>query len=332
MPVVLSASRSAGPQPGRSEDTGIVIGLVNNMPDAALRTTERQFCELLSAASDDVAVCLRLFSIPQVPRGEEGRARVQERYEDIGELWTSRLDGLIVSGAEPRAPQLADEPYWPILAQLVDWAEDHGVSVIWSCLAAHAAALHLDGIPRRPLRQKLSGIFDCSRAGDHAIMFRGPRWRVPHSRYNELPEEALVSAGYRLLSRSEEAGADIFVKEERSLFIFLQGHPEYDPAALLREYRRDSCRFLAGEQSHYPEMPRHYFDDDARIVLAAYREAATSRPDPDLPARFPAIEKGRLSWGWRWPATQLYTNWLTYLVEHRVANFSSRPLAFQEVP
>ena len=31
----------------------LVIGLVNNMPDLALRATERQFCALLSAASRD---------------------------------------------------------------------------------------------------------------------------------------------------------------------------------------------------------------------------------------------------------------------------------------
>ena len=29
----------------------IVIGLVNNMPDAALQATERQFCDLLAEAS-----------------------------------------------------------------------------------------------------------------------------------------------------------------------------------------------------------------------------------------------------------------------------------------
>ena len=34
-------------------DAPVVIGLVNNMPDAALQATERQFCDLLAEASRD---------------------------------------------------------------------------------------------------------------------------------------------------------------------------------------------------------------------------------------------------------------------------------------
>jgi hypothetical protein len=38
------------------------IGLVNNMPDAALRSTERQFRDLLASAAGERAVELKLFS------------------------------------------------------------------------------------------------------------------------------------------------------------------------------------------------------------------------------------------------------------------------------
>jgi len=127
----------------------IVIGLVNNMPDGALKTTERQFKELLSAAAGTIAIRVRLFSLPEAPRAKESRAYLDENYENFDNLWTSRLDGLIVSGTEPRTPVLSDEPYWHTLTQLVDWAEDHTISTVWSCLAAHAAAYHLDGISRQ---------------------------------------------------------------------------------------------------------------------------------------------------------------------------------------
>ena len=33
------------------DNAPVVIGLVNNMPDAALQATERQFCDLLAEAS-----------------------------------------------------------------------------------------------------------------------------------------------------------------------------------------------------------------------------------------------------------------------------------------
>jgi homoserine O-succinyltransferase len=139
----------------------ITVGLVNNMPDAAVEATERQFTELLRAAAPKAVVVLKLFSIPTVPRGEAMRREFAERYRDIAELWDTPLDGLIVTGTEPRAKNLADEPYCETLTKVVDWARDNTASAIWSCLAAHAAVLHDDGIERRALKEKLFGIFDC---------------------------------------------------------------------------------------------------------------------------------------------------------------------------
>src|SRR5580698_2080303 len=187
----------------KAHDEPIVIGLVNNMPDAALRTTERQFQNLLSDAADNRLICIRYFSLPELPRGEAARSHINDHYEDLSELWASRIDGLIVTGTEPRAPALKDEPYWATLTKLIDWAEDHTVSTIWSCLAAHAAVLHLDGIERQRLSNKLSGVFDCFKATNHRIAAGSPaQWSVPHSRYNDLPEEMLGARGYHVLSRS----------------------------------------------------------------------------------------------------------------------------------
>src|SRR5271168_62689 len=194
-------------------DAPIVIGLVNNMPDAALQATERQFCDLMTEASRDLLIWVRFFSMPELARSESGRAYVGQHYEDISELFADRLDGLIVTGAEPRAKVLSDEPYWPTMAKIVDWAEDHTISTVWSCLAAHAAVLHSDGIRRRPFREKLSGVFECAKIADHEIVSSNPsRWCVPHSRFNDLREDELVANDFCVLSRSPEAGADLFVR------------------------------------------------------------------------------------------------------------------------
>jgi homoserine O-succinyltransferase len=191
----------------------LTIGLVNNMPDAALKTTERQFRELLDRAAANTPLTLRVFSFPELPRSPEGRRYIAEHHEPIENLWASDLDGLIVTGAAPVAARIEDEPCWPTLTRLVEWAERHTRSTIWSCLAAHAAVRHLDGIERRPLGAKLSGVFDCGRVADHALLaLAPPNWTTPHSRYNELPETELRARGYRILSRSGAAGADIFTK------------------------------------------------------------------------------------------------------------------------
>jgi homoserine O-succinyltransferase len=324
---MLSATPPAQSQLGKARDGPIVIGLVNNMPDAALQTTERQFRQLLLAASQNPAVCLRLFSLPELPRGDAGRLHISEHYEGINELWASHLDGLIVTGTEPRATALQDEPYWATLTKLVDWAEDRAIPTVWSCLAAHAAVLHIDGIVRLAFCAKLSGVFDCVKAIDHTIVAGVPsRWRVPHSRYNDLPEEALISSGYCVLSRLPGTGADMFVKQRKSLSLFVQGHLEYDPVALLREYRRDIKRFLANERDNFPEMPRGYFDENAAVALTAFRQQALGKQDLDLLPSFPAIAEGSLSYAWLAPAVRIYANWLSYLVEQRSRNLgATRP-------
>ena len=92
---------------------------------------------------------------------------------------------------------------------------------------------------------KRFGVFDCRLAADHPMTehFPEPLW-VPHSRYNDLPEQALASCGYTILARSTTAGVDTFAKQDGSFFLFFQGHPEYEADTLLREYRRDVVRFL----------------------------------------------------------------------------------------
>jgi homoserine O-succinyltransferase/O-acetyltransferase len=299
----------------QSQNDCLVIGLVNNMPDAALSVTERQFRELLSAASGGNAVCLRLFYLPEYSRTDAARERLCKNYENISELWTSHLDGLIVTGAEPLATALADEPCWRTLAKLVDWAEEHTLSSIWSCLAAHAAVLHLDGINRRRFQQKLSGVFDCVKAAEHALLLATPaRWRIPHSRYNDLSEEELISRGYCILSRSPETGADVFIKQRQSLFVFLQGHPEYFADTLLREYRRDVGRFLSGEKDVYPAMPSGYFNEDAASASTAFQQRALRNRDVDLLSSFPTAEVTKtLVHAWRAPSVRIFANWLSYL-------------------
>src|SRR5215472_10484098 len=154
-----TACNPDSPIPG--ERATLVIGLVNNMPDAALQTTEGQFGALLAAAGTGFDVRLRLFSFPELIRGDAGRKYVNEHYEPIEQLWTAELDGLIVTGAEPRTASMPDEIYWQSLTRLVDWANNKATPSVWSCLAAHAAVLHLDGIGRHRLGEKISGLFRC---------------------------------------------------------------------------------------------------------------------------------------------------------------------------
>jgi len=306
--------RAAAAGRRESRPARIDIGLVNNMPDAALKATERQFRALLRAAADDVTVDLTLYTLPEVPRTDFGREEVS-RYSDLRDLWTSHHDGLIVTGTEPRAADLKDEPYWESLTSVLEWAENHTYSTILSCLAAHAGILHLDGIARRPLGDKRFGVFECVRVSDHPLTAAAPsQLQMPQSRWNEVPEEALLACGYRVLTRSVGAGVDSFVKQRKSLFVFFQGHPEYDATTLLLEYRRDIGRFLRGERETYPPMPHGYFDEETVAALAALRERARMDRREELLAEFPtAMAAGKVTNTWRSTAESLYRNWLQYI-------------------
>jgi len=314
MPLLLDAT-DATPGGTVAAANCVTVGLINNMPDAALEATERQFVELVRASARSTVVRLVLYAIPQVPRGEAARRAMADRYRPIGELWNSRLDGLIVTGTEPRSESMKDEPYWGTLGAVTDWARHNTASTIWSCLAAHAAVLQSDGIKRRAFKQKLSGVFACRPVESHPMLRGAPLpLYVPHSRCNDLSERALKACGYRILTRSAEAGVDMFARHDRSFHLFLQGHPEYEPDTLLREYRRDVGRWLRGERHDYPAVPHGYFDGEAAALVQAFRKRALADRRPDLIRSFPkrTLESG-IAAAWRPTAIAIYENWFDYL-------------------
>lgn len=294
----------------------LVIGLVNNMPPAAVHSTERQFSSLIAAASGPVTVELRLFSL--AVDGTQGQLG---GYGDVASLAESRLDGLIVTGTPPAAASLRDEPSWPSLIRLIGLARARGLPTVWSCLAAHAAVLHLDGVERHLLPRKLSGLVASENAApNHPLMADIPQsWATPHSRYNGLPSPALMAHGYQILSRSQEGGADIFLKDVGVPFLFFQGHPEYEPDTLLREYRRDVGEFVSGLRETYPDLPTSYFDPPAIARLDEFRARAIRERRTELMASFPmGACQERLEAPWRDVAIRVYRNWLAQLHAKRV--------------
>lgn len=296
----------------------LVIGFVNNTSDRALASTETQFMRLLGSAGHEFDVRLRFFVCSEIARSGQPRTKSGKPYRDIGELFSSWVDALIITGMEPRTHRLEDEPVWPRLTELLEWAECHGIPTICSCLAAHIAVLHQDRIPRSRQRGKLSDIFDCELATTNHPIALGlpPQWSVPHSRYYGIAEAPLIAQGYQILSRSAIAGVDIFAKVPGPPFLYFQGHPEYDPDTLLREYRRDVRRFLAGEKDEYPVAPQRYFDPQTADALAALRrEAMKGRRDLRILDKVGDLIRGAvMPTPWDAMARKVYTNWLEFVV------------------
>ena len=292
----------------------VSIGLVNNMPEAAFKATERQFISLLEAASPDINIRLHLYLFPEIPRTEV-TARYVRLYSSTETLLDTQLDGLIVTGREPMTADLRDECYWQSFTKVLEWARDNTHSAVWSCLAAHAAILHMDGIGRRKSEHKHFGVFECTRASEHPLTGGAPsRFHVPHSRWNGLAEEDLAACGYTVLARTPDAGIDTFVKQENSLFVFFQGHPEYESDTLLREYRRDVERYFRNESKTYPSVPLSYFDAATEATLNHLRTIALTGRSNGAMAQVASVLTDRtVENTWHPSATNFYKNWLEYL-------------------
>jgi homoserine O-succinyltransferase/O-acetyltransferase len=306
----------------------IRIGLVNNMSDEALKGTERQFISLLESASDSMPVHLSFYTLPGIPRNGITAAHISSRYSNIEELWDRNLDGLIVTGREPKAANLADEPYWHSFTKLLAWAQENCHATVFSCLAAHAAILHMDGIRRVKRDEKIFGIFECARVSDHPLIARtATHFRLPHSRWNGIPEEEIKDCGYKVLTRSAEAGVDTFVKQQKKLFVFFQGHPEYESDTLLREYQRDIGRYIKGDVPRYPLMPGNYFDEATVEKLAMFQERALARRGEELlPELTALLANKRIENTWQSSAAGIYRSWLAHICAQKETVLVSKRL------
>lgn len=253
-------------------------------------------------------------------------------YDDAAFLEAADIDALIVTGAQSGAADMRQEPYWAEFTGLIDWAQTGTISTLFSGLAAQAAVLHLDGLSPRALTSKLSGVYDSGQAEDDPLFFNtAPTVPVPHSRRSDIAESDLVAKGYRVLARlGAQGGAqggdqgdgqvDIFTREPPgySQFVFLQGHPEYDPGILGREYLREMARFLAGETAERPAVPEHYFDRATENRLAAIGTKADLR-------HYQEVVLGALPRQlWRTSAVRLIGNWLLLVAAAKARRATSK--------
>lgn len=288
------------------------------MPDSAFVGTEEQFRGLVTAAPDTADVELELYTISEIPRSGAVASVIESRYRSLEELWAQPPDAMIVTGTQPLRPRLRDEPYWPHLARLLEWAATSVPTTMLSCMAAHAFTLLFDGIERVPREVKCSGVF----AG--VVNRRDPLARglpdvvwVPHSRFNEVHEADLVKAGYRIVIGSGPSRAGWTVAtchRGDGLFVLCQGHPEYGALSLLREYRRDVRRSLFGRgEVPYPRVPEGYLtpEDTASFESFARRAAAGEGDPSELWESFPYDEiAGHVTNTWADVSATVYRNWL----------------------
>lgn len=254
------------------------IGLLNMMPDAALEVTERQFMRLVGNSNQIAQFYIHPFSVPTQPRSGKMQAYIDQYYETFDKIQAQGLDALIISGANPAYPSLDQEPFWKPLIDVMNWAEKHVTSVLCSCLATHALVKYQHGIERIPLKQKQWGVYSHKICQPNHPLLRdiNTRFDAPHSRNNTVTQTQLEEQGLVVLVASDEAGVHVCTSPDQFRFVYFQGHPEYDVNSLLKEYKREVIRYMAGDRHDEPPHPDNYFSAEAAQIADQYLKDAKS--------------------------------------------------------
>ncbi|MEM7230636.1 MAG: homoserine O-succinyltransferase [Planctomycetota bacterium] len=323
---VLDPSRA-----NRQEIRELHIGLLNMMPDAALTATERQFFRLVGDSNQIAQFYLHPFTLPELERGDEARAYIEEHYRPIDDVKAEGLDALIVTGANVTQPDLAKEPFWKPLADVIEWASESVTSTLCSCLATHAVMQHRYRQHRRHLGSKCWGVFPHRVVDRRHPLVHGAntKFDVPHSRFNSIHREQFEAAGCHVLVEGEDSGVHLAVSEDRFRLVMFQGHPEYDTTSLLKEYKREVTLYADGQRPSHPPFPDHYLSARLRAVLEEYRERLDAAVEkgvawPKFPEEFVETE---LDNTWRDSAGAVIDNWIgkVYQLTH-----PSRKKAFMD--
>ena len=294
------------------------IGFLNNMGPLGFATADRQFSHLLDLGGNGRAWRLVRFAISMPPALDRTADALVSRYLPSSEIAEQAIDALVISGAEPKCDDLRDEPYWSEFVSILKWAESNGVPLLLSCLAAHAAVLHRDGIVRRRFPDKRFGLFSERIVSDHPLAAGlAPPIAFPHSRWNEVRAADLVECGYTVITSDGDGQVNCFLKEERGLVVAFQGHPEYEPLTLLNEYKRDVRRFLTGESGRYPDLPRDYLAREQAEQLTEFRRRALAEPSVALAQEIQALDLHVADFApWRRNAAMLCRNWFAWVETH----------------
>jgi len=308
--------------PGTDTDPAhVTCAFVNNMPDGAFDATERQFLDLLDAGSGADVIEVSRHAMAGVPRGDAVAARIDDQYLPVSAIRQEPPDILIVTGSNPVEVRIEDEPYWTDLVDLLSWGTEHVQSMLLSCLSAHAALTVFDGITRERLSAKCTGVFPQRVDDTHPLgAGMGPEITLPHSRTSTVSQTALRSAGYHIAIESDEVGWSVATRKVGgSNVVLVQGHPEYDPSSLLREYHRDARRFVLQERDDLPILPLHCVAPQDWDQLEELHRAITGgRRDPALLQSYAFDDVGaRATWPWREVAKRLYANWLAGITKRR---------------
>ena len=256
------------------------ILLLNLMPTKI--DTETQLSRLLG--NTPLQVELTLLHMKTHESKNTAKEHLLSFYKVFDDIKDRNFDGMVITGAPVEHLAFEEVEYWDELCKIMEWSKTHVFSTFHICWGAQAGLYYHYGIQKKPLSEKMFGIFEHTVREKKSMLFRGfdDTFLAPHSRHTTVDEaDILAEKALKILAVSEKAGV-YAVKSRNNRQIFITGHSEYDQNTLAKEYFRDVNLGKA------IAVPENYFPDD----------------NPENPPRVT----------WRAHANLLYSNWLNYFV------------------
>ncbi len=256
------------------------IVLLNLMPTKI--ATETQLTRLLG--NTPLQVELELMHTTSHISKNTSQDHLLNFYKSFEELKDRKFDGMVITGAPVEQMDFEDVDYWDELCQIMEWSKTNVHSTFHICWGAQAGLYYHYGIRKRPMKQKLFGVFRHKADYKRAILLRGfdDTFWVPHSRYTTVNREDIEAIPeLKIVASSDKAGV-YAVMSKGGRQIFITGHSEYDADTLKKEYLRDKNLGLP------IAVPENYFVDD------------NDENEPIV--------------RWRGHANLLFSNWLNYFV------------------
>lgn len=259
------------------------IAILNLMPTKV--ETETQLLRLLSNSPLQIEIDF-LHTATHISKNTSS-SHLNTFYKEFSDIRQNRYDGMIITGAPVEKLPFEEVDYWSEMTEIMEWSKQNVYSVLYICWGAQAGLYYHHGIPKHPLPEKLSGIYNHTVLNPYHPLMRGfdDNYFAPHSRYTEIRmEDVAKSPDLIPLSVSELAGLHIIAEKNGRAF-YVTGHAEYDRDTLAKEYFRDVNRGL------HPRVPYHYFPQDDHTKTPPFT--------------------------WRSNAHLLVSNWLNYYVYQR---------------
>ena len=256
------------------------IVLLNLMPTKV--ATETQLSRLLG--NTPLQVHLELMHMSSHKSKNVSQDHLLNFYKTFDELKDRKFDGMVITGAPVEQMDFEEVDYWDELCRIMEWSKTNVHSTFHICWGAQAGLYYHYGVNKKPLGEKLFGVYPHRADYKRAILLRGfdDTFMVPHSRHTTVLREDIEKVwDLRIIASSDQAGV-YAVQTKGGRQIFVTGHSEYDGETLRNEYLRDK---KLGLPIHVPE---NYFpdDDDTKEPLVT----------------------------WRGHANLLFSNWLNYFV------------------